>query len=374
MTTFSHSAMGMFRRAGVALGLLMLVSPTTALANDGVFYTSGNQLIPWHQHTVKVQKEVLTIRLLNHQEAEVDVYYEFYNPGDAIEQTVGFEAIPPQMVDQEGSLPESTEHPYMSRFTVEMNGEKVTHQSAVVVNDSSVVTGDGLKVLDVKRYETGEGGFGGNLMLKGSDFHVNATYVYFFKARFTPGVNRVHHTYTYRMSESQISRYGLEYKLTPAMRWANRQIDDFTLRLEVKDKGMHFCLLKEAFGDAEIRIAENTEGGKGKYRSLEVNPFGGKNVSAWEFSLRQATAELHVKNFRPQAELYLMASDFQKNGETTAPDLCLPIFVEHEDGKPLTELEKQAKAHWEEAEDGATFKNAKLQRFFNSRWWYMPKK
>ena len=81
-----------------------------------------------------------------------------------------------------------------------------------------------------------------------------------------------------------------------------------------------------------------------------------------------------MKNFRPQAELYLMASDFLKNGETTAPELCLPIFVEHEDGKPLTELEKQAKAHWEEAEDGATFKNAKLQRFFNSRWWYMPKK
>ena len=56
-------------------------------ANDGVYYTSGNQLVPMQETDVSVRKEVLTITLLDSSVALVDVYYEFFNP-NATSKTV----------------------------------------------------------------------------------------------------------------------------------------------------------------------------------------------------------------------------------------------------------------------------------------------
>ena len=48
-------------------------------ANDGVFYASGNQLIPITETDISVKKEVLTINRVGDY-LEVIVYYEFFNP------------------------------------------------------------------------------------------------------------------------------------------------------------------------------------------------------------------------------------------------------------------------------------------------------
>lgn len=50
-----------------------------AWANDSEYYTSGNQLVPLKQTTIRVSKEVLSIDLRDDGTAFVDVQYEFTN-------------------------------------------------------------------------------------------------------------------------------------------------------------------------------------------------------------------------------------------------------------------------------------------------------
>ena len=55
------------------------LSTLFTFANDGVFYASGNQLIPITETDISVKKEVLTINRVG-DHLEVTVYYEFFNP------------------------------------------------------------------------------------------------------------------------------------------------------------------------------------------------------------------------------------------------------------------------------------------------------
>ena len=57
--------------------LLLLIAG--AKANDGVFYASGNQLIPVTETDISVRKEVLTINRVGDR-LVVTVYYEVFNP------------------------------------------------------------------------------------------------------------------------------------------------------------------------------------------------------------------------------------------------------------------------------------------------------
>ena len=67
------------RRAAVYL--LLTLTAQGAYANDGVYFTKGNQLVPLVETDISVRKEILTIRLMDDGFAHVDVYYEFWNPG-----------------------------------------------------------------------------------------------------------------------------------------------------------------------------------------------------------------------------------------------------------------------------------------------------
>ena len=95
-------------------------------ANDGAFYAQGNHLIPINETTIRVQKEILTITLAPKVENQthcfkVNVYYEFYNPGEAKDLLVGFEAVN----YDEGS---ANAHPSIHNFKVIMNNNNLPHQ------------------------------------------------------------------------------------------------------------------------------------------------------------------------------------------------------------------------------------------------------
>ena len=53
-----------------------------APANDGTYYTSGNQLLPLVETDIHVWREVLTLSWGEDRTEDVDVYYAFYNPGE----------------------------------------------------------------------------------------------------------------------------------------------------------------------------------------------------------------------------------------------------------------------------------------------------
>jgi hypothetical protein len=59
-------------------------------ANDGSFCASGNQLIPIFETAISVKKEILTLKKIHDKYIEVTVYYEFFNPKEDKNITVGF--------------------------------------------------------------------------------------------------------------------------------------------------------------------------------------------------------------------------------------------------------------------------------------------
>lgn len=61
--------------------IFFVLAMLTAWGNDGVYYTSGNHLVPLQETDISVRKEVLTISLMDNGYARVDVQYEFWNPG-----------------------------------------------------------------------------------------------------------------------------------------------------------------------------------------------------------------------------------------------------------------------------------------------------
>lgn len=353
------------RRA--ALVLLSWVC-ATLWANDGTYYTSGNQLLPLVETDIRVQREVLTLTWGEDLVAEVDVQYEFFNPGARKTVLMGFEADPPMYMD---SLDCSGAHPYMKDFTVVMNGRSLPVLTSVVRSDTLFVVDGKVRAVDLTRYTIGEAHSGDFLEDPRTYDGIPISYVYHFEATFEPGVNVVHHRYRYLMKRAVYCHYGLDYKLSPALRWANRQIDDFTLRIRTRDVPLHFMMEDSLF---RTPVALGIEG-TGKWRKRTVVKDGYPNnspLAVWEFFLRDATAEFKVKNYRPGAELRIIAADGTETGNVDRPSdyyayrypLIRPTSLSNDLYRRVRNLPF--------AHRGYVFKDRGLNDFFRNRWWYIP--
>lgn len=351
--------------------------PCSGMANDGLFYTSGNQLVPLNESQISVSKEVLTIRLNANGTATVDVQYDFLNP-EKEERcvTVGFVADAPQNFT--GQQLQETEHPFIKDFTVEMNDTALSFRHATVANDSTFVNKLELKPLDLSLYEEDESGSGNYLTLQDTHLGTSISYVYYFQATFKPGLNHVHHRYTYTMAQNIYTHYQLDYKLSPALRWANHQIDDFTLRIESDGSPLHFFLnaasMKGADAPAIVNAAGKKGYGKHQMRDIRSSEYDKQAQQMLEFFLRDAFVEIHAKDFKPEEELHLSAADCSESGIVCKPDPCKTSLIAAESETPLSPLDKLAAKHYLEALQGKTFKNKKLQKYFDSRWWYLKQK
>lgn len=299
--------------------------PCSGMANDGLFYTSGNQLVPLNESQISVSKEVLTIRLNANGTATVDVQYDFLNP-EKEERcvTVGFVADAPQNFT--GQQLQETEHPFIKDFTVEMNDTALSFRHATVANDSTFVNKLEFKPLDISLYEEDESGSGNYLTLQDTHLGTSISYVYYFQATFKPGLNHVHHRYTYTMAQNIYTHYQLDYKLSPALRWANHQIDDFTLRIESDDSPLHFFLnaasMKGTDAPAIVNAAGKKGYGKHQMRNIRSSEYDKQAQQMLEFFLRDAFVEIHAKDFKPEEELHLSAADCSESGIVCMPDPC----------------------------------------------------
>ena len=223
-------------------------------------------------------------------------------------------------------------------------------------------------------YEVGNGNMerGPNDVNAGIPF----AYVYYFNAEFQPGLNRVHHTYTYRMSVIVGTPYSIEYKLTPAGRWAGGKIDDFTLIIRADKTAKHFLIYDKSFNGAKFTVAE----GAGKVRS--VNRSG---ISKQEVSLRNGAIKLHLANFHPEDELYINAVGVYECTDDNGV-YHFGGFYERSSSMGLWVLKSETANVYPSDRDflrrvarnlpyasrGHVFKDARLRKFFTSQWWYMP--
>ena len=344
------------------LTAIMCLAATVAMANDGVFFVNGSELTPVHETDISISKEVLTISIGDDGYAMVDVQYEMMNHGKAKTVQVGFEANAPY--NDTAKLDPSGKHPYISNFTVTMNDKVLSYKNAVVASHYQAPTD--FKPLDLSKWKTTDGmDFEGsnNLYDASTDSIIGFSYAYCFEAPFREGVNTIHHTYRYRLSYGVWRAFEIPYWLTPAMRWQNRQIDDFTLRIKAEDTAKHFCLNDSLFTSAPFKIE-----GTGKMRTVK-QPYGGQML---EVALRNATLEWHGRNFIPRDNITILAADmlygdhdklgaFYDRGE----HYVLWGFM---DKKPSRKILRNLPY----ANRGYVFKNKKLQRYFSSLWWYMP--
>lgn len=274
--------------------LAILCSINTAFGNDGVYFMNGNQLVPLTETSIKVTKEILTISLNDNGIADIDVYYEFFNDGMAKNVIMGFEANAPY--NSGDSLNPQKEHPYISNFSVSMNGQTLNYSKDICRLGST----DG-KPLDLTKWKySNDYGCGDAVYNAQIDSVVSFAYVYKFNANFHPGKNIVKHKYSYKMSYSIGNQYIVDYKLTPATRWANHCIDDFTLRINAHNTVKQFYFPTSTFPKNSFRIVS----GKGKIS--HITHF---NIPETEITLYNGSAELHATHFKPTEELYLRSSD-----------------------------------------------------------------
>ena len=357
-----------------------------ASANDGVFYASGNQLIPITETDISVKKEVLTINRVG-DHLEVTVYYEFFNPVDEKELLVGFEAESPYNsgLDPIKLFPN---HPHMRNFKVIMNGEPLHFDIAHVERGRYDEQGEYI----MPAYYTG-GQFKNwskqmcEDSLKAWDYAAYPfDYVYHFKAKFRPGLNIIQHTYEYDLSFSVGEEFNFPYVLTAANRWANHQIDDFTLNINMGD--CESIRIKQTFFE---KSTDWTINGLGMAMNCEW-PSWDTVKSGVIFHIQKGGISFHKQNFHPDGELFVAKDDLiicmwnDWNSEQKTPEeekLIKGIKNQYysldtafisgyfEEPPQFTPEQRRILKNLPFAYRGYVFKNKKMRKFFESTKWYI---
>jgi YARHG domain len=340
---------------------LSFIAPATA--NDGAYYASGNQIIPLQETDISVKKEVLTIKRIKDDKVQVTVDYTFHNPGAEKTILMGFEAGSPSG-DVNGT-PKNGKHPYIENFTVTFNEKNISHKVTIIVPDRDGKDAD--KVIytleELKKQQP----------LPEID-NTNVTdffYVYHFPATFPKGDTRVIHTYDYAISGSVLTETEIEYLLTPALRWANKQIDDFTLIIDLGELQQYHI---------SPTFFENTDQWttQGRVKILmqdvknEMSLKTSRVMTVWQ---QKGSVTFHAKNFKPNGELSLYSNRIiylegvidSKTLKTSLQER--PLFYE---AKLKDEFTRKVLENIPYAQRGYAFKNKELKTYFEGQPWYMP--
>lgn len=331
--------------------LLLILINYSVFANDGAFFAKGNQLIPINETEISVAKEILTLKKIRNQFIEVTVYYEFFNPNEDKKITVGFEAFSP-LGDVDGT-PKKGHHPYMRDFTVELNNSILKYNVAYVT-DSLYNKSGNIKSLDVPTSDDISN-------VNEVDFY----YVYHFEANFKKGINIVKHTYNYDLSGSIHNNYDFEYVLTAANRWSNKQIDDFTLIIDIGEFET-FSINKSFFNNANEWLIN----GIGKTEDLKTSPNSFSENDAVKFHLQKGNLIFQKKNFKINGDLFLQAQNYF--GIQNLDYIPFSSYQEDNINEPQNDFQKKVLKNLPFARRGYVFQNQELNDFYRKLDWYIP--
>ncbi|NML21977.1 YARHG domain-containing protein [Pseudoflavitalea sp. G-6-1-2] len=341
---------------------LFLLASLPCFSNDGAYRVNGNQLIPVYETDISVKKEILTIKRINERFATITVNYEFFNPGKGKELIVGFEAYTPSG-DVDPS-PVNGHHPYISKFTVNLNGLEIPYKLAYV-KDSLYYKNGKFKSLTLAQAQA---------MAEETDYP-EFFYVYHFKAAFKEGLNTLVHTYIVELSSSITDNYYLNYILSAAGRWANRQIDDFTLNIDMGDfqdlniSNSFFRRYNEWELKGNVKAIQERVESEGENR---------KYYSVSRFFIEKGSISFSKKNFKPTGELLLVEHNGYYYRWNNGDDLFdskrdgLPYPIESQDAvkRPADELSRRILKNLPFARRGYIFKAPELQSYFEKQPWY----
>lgn len=335
----------------IILAFLLLIS-LFCFANDGAYYMSGNQLIPINETSIQVKKEILSLKRVHNDYLEVTVDYTFFNPEkNAKTILVGFEAFSPS--GDSSFSPKNGQHPYMHDFTVNLNSKVLPYEISYVSNENKDKK---FLLSDIE----GERDFGD------ADFY----YVYHFNATFLSGNNNLVHTYMFHLSGSIDYLYDFEYILTAVNRWANKQIDDFTLNIDMGDYQDFY--INPTFFKSESEWTIKGIGKKIDAYTPEYRHSNGEKATA--FFIQEGKIQFKKKNFRPNGELFLFTQNYLTRGEPFDMSFDLPLSTENRIyfSEVLDENSLKVLQNLPYARRGYVFNNKTLKNYFEKTPWYIP--
>lgn len=352
--------------------LLRLLTPaflaicfaTPISANDSSYFASGNQIIPLQETDISVNKEILTIKRIDGNKVRITVDYTFHNPKDEKFLLMGFEADSPQ--GDIDPTPRNSAHPYIDNFTVSLNGKTIPHK----VSFFSLPFGDEATkkklytIEELQKHQT---------IPKIDNFHsADIIYVYHFPATFPLGETKVIHTYDYAISGSVFTSTSIDYLLTPALRWANKQIDDFTLTIDLGEF-QQYHLYPSFFGNLDNWTTQGRVKIAMEDVKNEMNDVTAPMMTVWQ---QHGSVTFHAKNFKPKGELSLFANRFLIREEILdAKSLKLSLQEYpwlHDELTLKDEFTRKALENLPYARRGYVFQNKELKAFYESQPWYMP--
>jgi hypothetical protein len=342
--------------------LIFLAIIGQTLANDSSYYASGNQIIPLQETDISVKKEVLTIKRINDEKVSITVDYTFHNPTKEKTILMGFEAKAPYG-DVNGT-PRKGEHPYIENFSVSFNGKNAPHK-VTILPPNFVKTRKGEQFYTINDLKK---------QLPIPDIEntneTNLFYVYHFPATFAPGDTSIIHTYDYSISSSVFTAT-IDYLLTPALRWANQQIDDFTLIIDLGEFQQYHI---------SPTFFENTDAWKTQGRVKigmeqvihDLTAEKSRELTVWQ---HHGSVTFHAKNFKPKGEL-IIYENIILNQETVLDSKTIKMSLQDlpmlGDMELKDEFTRKVLENYPYARRGYVFKNAELKAFYEKQPWYMP--
>ncbi|MFM6983307.1 MAG: YARHG domain-containing protein, partial [Chitinophagaceae bacterium] len=202
------------------------------------------------------------------------------------------------------------------------------------------------------------------------DYIFDYKYVYHFKAHFKKGLNKIIHTYRFACAGSVEFQYDLTYVLTAAMRWGNKQIDDFTLNIDVGD--FQTLYIDQTFFKSHkdwLLI------GKGNHHDNDTNAVF-KNAAV--FNIQKGTLCFQKLNFKTSDELFLFAFwpiaennwEYVDTFNMKTHQLVFSIINQPKYAKDESSLKILKNLPY--ARRGYVFKTKELQDYFSKMSWYSP--
>ncbi|MDP4176020.1 MAG: YARHG domain-containing protein [Bacteroidota bacterium] len=313
--------------------LLLILIPFVLRADDTVVKGVGSTLVPVRATKIQLKKEILELNVKK-DTAEVSVYFEFFNPSDEVELTVGFVTPPVSNNDDEETGP--FYEPPISKFTVIINGESTSYKKQVL----------------------GKTNFS-NLKNKKAGFFAQ-DYIYYFTCKFHKGLNVIKHTYEFECVYVNDGSFEFPYMLTTGKMWANQEMEDFTLKIHSKEYQYFEVPKSFLYNDKKSYWAFN---GKGKMAESDEKS---------AVFIKEGSLEYHKDHFKPDIDLMLVVRHPLSEYGINSDDFTDMYHNELFDYENMTLSRLNILRNTFYAQKGYLFKDPKLNEHFNKMIWYQP--
>lgn len=252
------------------LFISILVISISSFADTGIFYSEGGNLFPIQETSISMQKEILHFTYTP-EGIKVDVFFEFYNPGETRTEIVGF-VIPKSMSytedDYNSDIEKTKRHPFVYDFMTAQNGKILPYEVTRYESRGFNTDIDGVRDLDI---------------------------IYYFNVTFEPGVTNLYNHYVFKGGVLSNGNENFIYKLKTGKMWANQTIGDFTMIIDAEKKWIEIpTTLSKSIASMDYEI--NGIGKTGNHPRIESRKYA---------YLLSGFLNLHVTNLKPDFDIYL---------------------------------------------------------------------